>query len=285
MARRRSGGGEGGGPNWLDTYADMVTLLLTFFVLLFAMSTMDATKWQKLVTAFSETGVRAAMQTQQSQSADSPSASFSGTTSLPGSGSGTGVSSGTGSGSGNGQMTFDDLYQYIKGYVDSNNLSASVTVSRGDGYTFITFQNNIFFNGDSSVLRDDGKMVLDYLCTGLSKVSKEIKEVRFYGHTARVDSEQTPENLAFDRKLSSDRAANVLLYVQYKNIIDPKIMVSEGYGEYRPLVPHDGTEATRIKNRRVEILISKSSSVSKTLDDIYTEINLSSDISVSSKRP
>jgi chemotaxis protein MotB len=39
-------------PSWLDTYSDMVTLMLTFFVLLFAMSTMSSAKWQKLVKAF-----------------------------------------------------------------------------------------------------------------------------------------------------------------------------------------------------------------------------------------
>lgn len=282
MARKKSGDG-GGGPNWLDTYADMVTLLLTFFVLLFAMSSMDSGKWQMLVKAFAQTGATAAA-TQQlvmNSSSGAPAlesavvaAGGSGTTGLDSSSTAT-----------KRDMTFDDLYHYIKSYVDQNGLSNSVSVNKGDGYTFIVFQNSIFFNGDSSILRDDGKTVLNYLCAGLAKVSDQIQEVRFYGHTARVDNEQTPEKLAFDRKLSSDRATNVLLYVQYKNIIDPKKMVSEGYGEYRPLVPHDGTEATRIKNRRVEILISKEGSVSKTLDQVYSEIKNSGKASISSSKP
>lgn len=45
MAKRRAGGGEEKG-NWLDTYADMVTLLLCFFVLLYSASSVDETKWQ-----------------------------------------------------------------------------------------------------------------------------------------------------------------------------------------------------------------------------------------------
>ena len=45
---------SGGGASWLDTYADMVTLLLTFFVLLFSMSTVSPEKWLKVVEAFSE---------------------------------------------------------------------------------------------------------------------------------------------------------------------------------------------------------------------------------------
>ena len=40
MAKRRAGGGEEKG-NWLDTYADMVTLLLCFFVLLYSASSVD----------------------------------------------------------------------------------------------------------------------------------------------------------------------------------------------------------------------------------------------------
>ena len=38
MKKKKSGGG---GANWMDTYGDMVTLLLCFFVMLYSMSTLD----------------------------------------------------------------------------------------------------------------------------------------------------------------------------------------------------------------------------------------------------
>ena len=50
MGRKAKGGGEGGGlPAWMGTYGDLVTLLLCFFVLLFAMSSVDATKYKNAV--------------------------------------------------------------------------------------------------------------------------------------------------------------------------------------------------------------------------------------------
>ena len=51
MALKKKSGG-GGGANWMDTYGDMVTLLLCFFVLLYSMSTIDSSKWQALVMSF-----------------------------------------------------------------------------------------------------------------------------------------------------------------------------------------------------------------------------------------
>ncbi|MBP8988920.1 MAG: OmpA family protein [Clostridia bacterium] len=50
--KRRSQNEEPGGGSWMDTYGDMVTLLLTFFVLLYSFSTIDAAKWEALVRAF-----------------------------------------------------------------------------------------------------------------------------------------------------------------------------------------------------------------------------------------
>ena len=54
--KKKKGGGEGG-ANWMDTYGDMVTLLLCFFVLLYSMSTIDQEKWMLIVQSFNKTAL------------------------------------------------------------------------------------------------------------------------------------------------------------------------------------------------------------------------------------
>ena len=54
MARRKAeepASIEGG---WINTFADLMNLLLCFFVLLFSMSTVDADKYEQIVTSLSE---------------------------------------------------------------------------------------------------------------------------------------------------------------------------------------------------------------------------------------
>ena len=54
MRKKRSQNNqEQSGGSWMDTYGDLVTLLLCFFVLLFSFSTIDAAKWEALVQSFS----------------------------------------------------------------------------------------------------------------------------------------------------------------------------------------------------------------------------------------
>ena len=47
----------GGGANWMDTYGDMVTLLLCFFVLLYSMSTISEEKYKAIVLSFNPNAV------------------------------------------------------------------------------------------------------------------------------------------------------------------------------------------------------------------------------------
>lgn len=253
--------------NWLDTYSDMVTLLLTFFVLLFSMSTMNAEKWKKLVSAL------------QVKNGTPPASAASVDLSklkLPQAASSTAKTSSASSNTGKDVdkvSNFDDLYPYFKNYIVKNKLQTQVGIYKGDGYTFLSFRNSIFFSGNSAELETQGKKLLDILCDAMSGIPNQIGEVRFYGHTAKVSATNTTERQAFDRGLSSDRAKNVLLYVQAKKIIGGEKMVSEGYGEYRPFVKDDGTEATRAKNRRVEIYISKVGKTKDELQQIYNNIN------------
>lgn len=272
MARKKASDG-GGGPNWLDTYADMVTLLLTFFVLLFAMSSIDSGKWEELVKAFASNNP-AAQASQQivlnSDSSDASEAEEEATIAAGGSGT-----AGLDNSDPEQVNSFEDLYKYLQNYVNKNGLDDSVGVYKGDDYTFIVFQNSIFFDGDSSVVRQDGKTILDYLCGGLVNISNQIGEIKVYGHTAEANENMTLAQRNMDWKLSGDRAGNVLFYMDEKDFIDPGKLSSVGLGQHHPLVPHDGTEATRIKNRRVELYIKKSDNVDSTLDDIYAKINAS----------
>ena len=54
--KKKSSGG-GGGANWMDTYGDMVTLLLCFFVLLYSISTIDQEKWLLVVQSFNRDAI------------------------------------------------------------------------------------------------------------------------------------------------------------------------------------------------------------------------------------
>ncbi|MPM31098.1 hypothetical protein SDC9_77651 [bioreactor metagenome] len=60
-------------------------------------------------------------------------------------------------------------------------------------------------------------------------------------------------------------------YLQDKNIIDPSRLVSCGFGQFRPISSFD-TRESRAKNRRVEIIITKSDGVVKSLDEYYKEV-------------
>lgn len=253
---------EPGGPSWMDTYGDMVTLLLTFFVMLFSMSTMDKQKWQALASALSSDTTPSVVDNYEDNQTVNQDQNV-------------GAAGASAQGSDVTVTQFSDLYNYMSQYVQENGLGDTVQVYDGDGYTFITFQNSIFFDGDSSVLKSEGKQVLDYLCAGLAAVPDEVGELRVMGHTAQTweDVQQIESAVIFDRQLSADRATQVVLYIQFQNALDPSKLVAEGYGQYRPAVPHDGTEATRTKNRRVEIYIVEAGADELSLDQIYDQMN------------
>ncbi len=246
----------------MDTYADMVTLLLTFFVLLFAMSSINEEKWKMIVEAFTSVD-----DLSQIQIVDTGNLSGGMYDSL-----GDGSSALKVPRSADEIRNFDDLYAYLNAYVIENQLESDIQLYDGDGYTFITFRNNILFDGNSAYIKWEGKKILDVLGDALVNVTAKVGAIRFEGHTARAGTVYSERQSLFDRQLSSDRAVNVLYYMQCKGLLAPEKLTSTGHGEFKPLVPHDGTEATRIINRRVEVIIIENGADDKSLEDIYKEV-------------
>ena len=237
MKKKRGGSG---GANWMDTYGDMVTLLLCFFVMLYSMSTMDKEKWIALVESFNPQAVTEPVgggheatdqMTQEQVDAD-----------------------------------IEELYQTMKEYVEQANLTSQVSITKGNGYVFVSFDNTVFFDGDSYALREDGKVVLDQVAASIAQVSQSIDEIQVLGHTAQELSD-TPNDPAVDRFLATNRAAVVTVYLQEKNIIDPARLVSVGYGQWRPVAENTTAEG-RAQNRRVELLITGLDLENSVGDDI-----------------
>lgn len=224
----------------MDTYGDMVTLLLCFFVLLYSMSTISEDNWKAIVQSFNPSAVEDPRVT---EGAGGPDADNTGES---------------------GQMPVEEmqeqveqdmqsLLQQIQEFVQQQNLQDAVTVSQDGGKIFITFSQSVFFAGDSSVIRQEAYPVLDSVSDMLSSVAESLDEVRIQGHTARAG--EGPNRVPNDRRLASERATNVVIYIQEHSVVPPSCLVSEGFGEWRPIELNDTSE-NRAKNRRVEMIIS-----------------------------
>ncbi len=270
MKRKSSGGG---GANWMDTYGDMVTLLLCFFVLLYSMSTISEEKWKALVMSFNPDSIPD--QTEIVGGNDGPSSDAE----MENNGE-----------AGEGTLTledlvarqeeinaaFDELYQKLLAFAENSDMADSIQVSEGDGYVFISFRDTVFFDGESYEIRADGEEVLSVVADMFSQTSEYIDEVRVMGHTAQGSTTE-PNRVEWDRTLSSQRAANAASYIQLHSTLDAAKIVSVGYGQHRPVAPNDTAE-NRAKNRRVEILVTGYDLMDELGDSIeqyYTMIGVS----------
>lgn len=241
---------------WLSTYADMVTLILVFFVLLYSMSSIDQEKYQTLVKAFTS-DPKTIEQIERLENQKLNQSKNQGTSA---------GAIGTAGQSQNGSIeNLDELYKYLKAYVDANNLQNSVQVEKGENIVYIRFMSSLFFEADRSVLKPGGTVILDYVGKALGQVEPYIKFVRIEGHTAEAAPGTSQVD---DRKLSTDRANEVLTYLEKRYIKDPAKLMAVGYGLYKPIAPND-TEENRAKNRRVEILVAQEDALQDELDKIY----------------
>lgn len=240
---------EGGGANWQDTYGDMVTLLLCFFVLLYTISSVDEVKWANLVRSLNPNAE------ELSQVVLDPNIK-PGKEEVPGS-----IQS---------DVAFDQIYDGLVSEMEKLNMQNDVEIAQGDDFQFISYRDKIFFDGYSSVLRDEGKKVLDGFARAVKPGAQTIKEIRVKGHTSQAEP-NVPNTVETDRQLAGQRASNVVSYIQRKNIIDPGGLVGESYGQFHPIATFKTREG-RAENRRVEILILKKGSSQKSLSDYYDEV-------------
>ncbi len=256
---KKRGGGEDCG-SWMDTYGDMVTLLLCFFVMLYSMSTIDQDKLKIFIRSIYPTASEESIGINQPEGEDSIS----------------------------GEIHLDpeeitpeeleeiealaveQLYEQLVEALNEKGVEG-VTVSGGDGYTYVAFQDKTFFSPDNFKLTDQGKEVLGIFCDVVNPLSDQISQIDIMAHTAQEKVDEL--NAArLDRELSAMRAAEVTTFIQERGVIEPEKLVGISYGQFRPVAPNDTSEG-RAKNRRVELLLINEGAEMRSLNDYYEEFS------------
>lgn len=246
------------GTNWMDTYGDMVTLLLTFFVMLFAMSTIDVQKFEQIIKSI-KGSLGIVYEGQSVKKADLAADSYmeyqvklsqiiekiypqkddqeikDAVEEIR---------------ENNNQM--QNIYEEIKGYVEDKNIDEVIIVTNEQQGILIRFKENILFDSGKAILKTDAKVILADIANILREINKDI---RVEGHTDNIPI----HNKYFESnwELSAQRAANVVKYF-IENNIDPLRLSLAGYSKYHPVSDNDTYEG-RKKNRRVDVLILKDS--------------------------
>lgn len=232
---------EEGGQEWLNTYADMITLVLTFFVLLYSISNVNISKLEEIASAMQrQLGIEA-----QTDIEDVPQ-----DLKYPVIGENNEESTQVPTGSQNTQASAREMAlmaRDIQTYFDSENLDA--IVSNSENAVFIRFKNDLLFDPDSASLRADSRSMLDAVGIMLKEKQDNILAVYINGHTA-----QAANSLINDRLLSSERADNVAIYLEDQVGFDPKKLICRGYGKYYPIADN-ATREGREQNRRVDMII------------------------------
>ena len=255
--KKRGGGDEGG--SWMDTYGDLVTLLMTFFVLLYSMSSIDSAKWDVFVRSIfpnGRPGDKSAEQiiiNGQATNKDEPAGEIGDS----------GAPENTVD-----QNNINELYLQIAQALNAAGIDG-VEVSRGQDYTFVVFKDKAFFAGDSSVITPQGQETLSIFCDTIAPDANKLSQVNIMGHTAQADPERA-NNPRNDRILSVMRAAEVCLFIQGRGIISPDKLVSIGYGQFHPIADNATSEG-RAKNRRVEILLIDEGAEIRNINEYFEE--------------
>lgn len=242
---------EGGGADWMGTYGDMVTLLLCFFVLLYSISSVDQAKWENLVKSMNPNASEVSQIVSDTQLTP-------GEDDVPG-----GAPDAT-------SEQFDQMAQALQDVAASMGIESNVEITKGEGYAFISFRDEVFFDGDSYIIKGQGQAILDGFAGAIAPASDSIKEIQVLGHTTQADPHVVNEVVG-DRMLAAERSAQVVSYLQMKNVVEPSKLVSAAYGQYRP-IDSFATEESRSRNRRAEILITKTGSAEQSLATYYEEV-------------
>ncbi|APH05551.1 flagellar motor protein MotB [Bacillus weihaiensis] len=232
--------------SWLVPYADLLTLVLALFIVLFAMSSVDAQKFQQLSRAFNSTftggtgvleypsptpdGEMEQLDIEKEQQINEEDIEEAKERIE--------------------QENLKEIQDKINSYITDNKLETRLETRLTDEGLLITLLNDVFFNSGSSEVREKDKKLASEISELL--IMSPPRNIIVSGHTDNIPI----NNSEFDSNwhLSVMRAVNFMKILIDNDKLDPKAFSAKGFGEFSPVASNE-TKEGRQKNRRVEILI------------------------------
>ncbi len=234
------GDDEGGSPEWMTTFGDMMTLLLTFFVLLYSMSEIDEESFEVALTSLREglgvfTGGRT-IATQRLMDGMAIGEDFNPIN----------------------IQVMQQMMGEIDQYIQEEGVEDAVSMEVTERGLEVRFTGQVLFELGEAEILPEGEEVLSEVAELIREVPND---VMVEGHTddLPISTEQFPSNW----ELSTTRATRVARYFIENEGLGPDRFSAAGYSEYRPLVPNDSPE-NRAQNRRVEVILLNPEFVAET---------------------
>ncbi|MFF2889874.1 flagellar motor protein MotB [Paenibacillus sp. NPDC057967] len=243
--------------SWLIPYADLLTLLLALFIVLYSMNSVDVKKFEDMSRAFSialSTG---------SGVLDMPAVTEQGTDPDK-SDKDADEKENEQNKEDEGKLSeaelqelikheeaeLEDLKKKIDDYIDKNGLMSDLETKLNMSQLLITISDNALFAPGQATVKPEAKELATAIATMLQQYPKY--DIVVAGHT-----DDTPVNRAEFRSnwdLSSMRAVRFMDIMLENKELEPKRFSAIGYGEYHPVAENTSTE-NKAKNRRVEVSI------------------------------
>lgn len=235
---------EANNERWLLTYSDLITLLMIFFVVMYASSNVSASKYKALSDSFKvalgggktiigkDEGPSMPEDSQKIESEVVPKESDNNASALQ-----------------TEENKLKDVKKSIDTYLEQSDIKSSVDTNIEERGLVISLKDTMFFDSGKAAIIEESKKKIIELGNILNKLDNYI---RIEGHTDNVPIHNSSFNSNWE--LSVIRATNVTELLIEQSKIPAKRLSAVGYGEFRPIDSNDTIEG-RSKNRRVDIVI------------------------------
>ncbi|MBF0170518.1 MAG: flagellar motor protein MotB [Nitrospinae bacterium] len=228
-----------GAPGWVITFADLATLLLTFFVLLLSFSSQDVVKFREMLGSVQgafgvevrrEGAFQSELTGNVSQVEDPKKKEKEEEEKV--------------------KRQFEEVGESVAKTVSQAQLSDAVSTSQSAGELRIRVKGEVMFPPGAALISPQAAPLLDALARAIKKADLPLT---VEGHTDNIPVKTAL--FADNWELSAARAAVVVRYLIRQGVKENKIR-AVGYADFKPL-DHNETPEGRGKNRRVEFVVSK----------------------------